>query len=51
MEKCRVHLPETRKIVWRGMGTKRLPDYVTRPERDQLVNEVVAATLENFPPK
>ncbi len=42
---------KTNKIVWRGIGSKRLPEKMNKDDRNTLVAEVVNAILENYPPK
>lgn len=42
--------PVDLKIIWRGMGTKELPEYFDRDITEKLINNIVAATLENYPP-
>ena len=40
----------TKKVVWRGIGSKELPEQIGKKYRDNLVAEAVAAVLKNFPP-
>ncbi len=42
---------ETRKLVWRGVAERRLPNLRTPAERDAYMNETVAAILADFPPR
>lgn len=42
--------PKNMKIVWRGMGTKKLPDHFDQEIANRVVNNIVTATLGNFPP-
>lgn len=42
---------KTSQLIWRGMGSKRIPS-TTNPEKlDELVNLVVKSILKNFPPQ
>ncbi len=43
--------PETKKVVWRGVGVKELHDKETPQERTQAVNAVVKKIMEKFPTK
>ena len=43
--------PKTNKLIWRGMGSKRIPSSTTPEKLDKLVNLVVESILNNFPPK
>lgn len=42
--------PKNMQIIWRGIGTKKLPEYFDHDITDRVVNNIVAATLENYPP-
>mgnify|MGYP005813367173 CR=1 FL=1 len=41
---------KTKKIIWRGIGSKRLPEVIDKKSRDDIVAETVTAVLKNFPP-
>ncbi|MFT5520344.1 MAG: hypothetical protein ACI9IA_000935 [Enterobacterales bacterium] len=43
--------PKTNQLIWRGMGSKRIPSSTTPEKLDKLVNLVVESILKNFPPK
>ena len=43
--------PESMQLIWRGVGTKRLPDSTNAAERDKLVAEIVKSILAKFPPQ
>lgn len=43
--------PTTIQLIWRGMGSKKLPTSLDPDKADALVNEVVASILANFPPE
>ena len=43
--------PVTNQLVWRGLGSKRLPNSSSADEKDELVQEVVESILKNFPPE
>ena len=40
-----------REMIWRGVGTKALPQNPTVKQIDKSVNQVVSKILANFPPK
>ena len=42
--------PVDLKIIWRGMGTKELPEHFDYDITEKLITNIVAATLENYPP-
>lgn len=42
--------PVDLKIIWRGMGTKELPEHFNYDITEKLITNIVAATLENYPP-
>ena len=42
--------PNNMQIIWRGMGTNKLPDHFNKEIADRVVKNGVSATLENFPP-
>jgi hypothetical protein len=39
------------KMMWRGLGSKRIPENPDAAAIDKLVSEVVGKILSNFPPK
>ena len=39
------------QLIWRGMGSKRIPSKTNPEKLDELVNLVVESILKNFPPK
>ena len=43
--------PKTNQLVWRGMGSKKIPKSTNPEKMDKLVNQVVMNILKNFPPK
>lgn len=43
--------PQNRELIWRGVGSKRLPESTDAASMDKLVAEVVASILVKFPPK
>ncbi len=43
--------PASNQLVWRGMGSKRLPSQTTTEKTDELVKLVVESILSHFPPK
>lgn len=43
--------PESLELIWRGIGSKRLPESTDAAEMDELVAEVVKSILVKFPPK
>jgi hypothetical protein len=42
--------PGTGRLLWRGTGFDRLPDYSTPEKNIALINKLVAAILDQFPP-
>jgi hypothetical protein len=42
--------PENLHIIWRGIGTKKLPEYFDHEIAERVITNVVTATLENYPP-
>ena len=40
-----------KEMIWRGVGTKALPQNPTVKQIDKTVNQVVSKILANFPPK
>jgi len=43
--------PASNKLVWRGLGSERLPEEKTSEIMDSLVKKVVESVLNKFPPK
>jgi len=43
--------PTTNQLIWRGLGSKRLPSTSNPEKMDELVFDVVESILKNFPPK
>ena len=43
--------PISNQLIWRGIGSKRIPKTVTSEKADELINLVVMSILKNFPPK
>jgi len=43
--------PKTNKLIWRGLGSERIPSERTAKNMDKLVREVVESILKKFPPK
>lgn len=43
--------PANNQLVWRGIGSKRLPSQATSEKTDALVKLVVDSVLNHFPPK
>ena len=43
--------PKTNKLVWRGLGSDRIPSERTTENMDKLVSEMVQSILKKFPPK
>lgn len=41
---------KTKKLVWRGMAARRLPNFKTPAERDAYIRETVTAIFKGFPP-
>jgi len=42
--------PDNKTLQWRGTTSKRLPSNPTQEKRDEIVNTVVGAVLDQFPP-
>lgn len=42
--------PNNMQIIWRGVGTKQLPEHFNREITDRVINNAVTAVLENYPP-
>ncbi|WP_096086125.1 DUF4136 domain-containing protein [Agaribacterium haliotis] len=42
---------DSNKLLWRGIGKRRLPDMVNKGDRDQLIDEVASSILKTFPPQ
>lgn len=42
--------PDSDKLIWRGVASKRLTGDLDREQRHKLINQAVAAVLANFPP-
>ncbi|PKH05378.1 DUF4136 domain-containing protein [Moritella sp. Urea-trap-13] len=43
--------PKSLELVWRGIGSKRLPESTDAAEMDKLVANIVKSILVKFPPK
>ncbi len=43
--------PASLELIWRGIGSKRLPESTDAAEMDKLVADVVKSILVKFPPK
>jgi len=43
--------PKTNKLIWRGLGSERIPSERNPENMDKLVSEVVESVLKKFPPK
>lgn len=43
--------PKTNKLVWRGLGSDRIPSERTTENMDKLVSKMVQSILKKFPPK
>jgi len=43
--------PTSLELIWRGIGSKRLPESTDAAEMDKLVADVVKSILSKFPPK
>lgn len=41
---------KTKDLIWRGKGTRRIPDHSTPAKTTETVNEIVAKILYQFPP-
>jgi hypothetical protein len=42
--------PASERLIWRGVGEKRIPRFKTPQERDLYIAEIVQAILDHFPP-
>lgn len=42
---------KTKQLVWRGIASRRVPDFKTPQERDKYIRESVAAIFKKFPPQ
>lgn len=42
--------PASERLIWRGVGEKRIPKFKSPQERDLYIAEIVQAILERFPP-
>ena len=42
--------PASERLIWRGVGEKRIPKFDTPQERDLYIAEIVQAILDRFPP-
>jgi hypothetical protein len=42
--------PASERLIWRGVGEKRIPKFKTPQERDLYIAEIVQAILDRFPP-
>ncbi len=42
--------PESKELMWRGTGTRRVSDHSTPEKTTKMVNEMVAKILNQFPP-
>ncbi len=42
--------PASERLIWRGVGEKRIPKFKTPQERDLYIAEIVQAILDHFPP-
>ncbi|GIC77962.1 DUF4136 domain-containing protein [Moritella sp. F3] len=43
--------PKSLELIWRGVGSKRLPESTDAADMDKLVANIVKNILEKFPPK
>ena len=43
--------PKTKKIVWRGVGTKELNENYTPKEKTECINKLIHKIMEKFPTK
>jgi hypothetical protein len=43
--------PASERLIWRGVGEKRIPKFKTPQERDLYIAEIVQAILDRFPPE
>jgi hypothetical protein len=41
---------KTKQLVWRGVATRRVPNFDTPQQRDQYIRDTVAAIFKKFPP-
>ena len=41
---------KTDKLIWRGVGTRRVPPHMDRLRRNEIVREVVTEIMNHFPP-
>ena len=41
---------KTDKLIWRGVGTRRIPPNMDRLRRNEIVREVVTEVMNHFPP-
>lgn len=41
---------KTKQLVWRGIASRRVPNFKTPVERDTYIRETVAAIFQKFPP-
>jgi hypothetical protein len=41
---------KTKKLIWRGVGTRRIPNNMDRLRRNEVVQETVNEVMKNFPP-
>ena len=42
---------KTKQLVWRGIASRRVPDFKTPQERDKYIRDTVAAIFKKFPPQ
>lgn len=42
--------PKTNRLIWRGVGSKRLPETSDVDVMDKLIHEIVSNILQKFPP-
>lgn len=42
--------PKTNRLIWRGVGSKRLPETTDVNVMDKLIHEIVSNILQKFPP-
>ncbi len=42
--------PKTNRLIWRGVGSKRLPETSDVNVMDKLIHEIVSSILQKFPP-
>lgn len=43
--------PNTNQLMWRGLGSKRIPSATNSKGLNKLINNIVHNVLKNFPPK